>query len=132
MTLSLIAALTAPFALQAATPAPEPAKPSTFADLSIEEATAPRCGVAFAIVQGWQGAGDVRGGAWPDMQEAGAREFFLSAMVRLIDSYSLERSDVVQLVQAERARHQATDFASVEAMMPGCLILLGSAAPQGG
>lgn len=132
MILSIIAALSAPFALQAATPAPAPTKPATFADLSIEEATAPRCGVAFAIVQGWQAAGDARGGAWPNMHEARAGEFFISAMVRLIDTYSLERSDVVQLVEAERARHQTGDFASVEAMMPGCLILLGSTAPQGG
>lgn len=130
MILSMIAALTAPFALQAATPAP--AKLSSFADLSIEEGTAPRCGVAFAIVQGWQKAGDTRGGAWPNMEEAGAREFFLGAMVRLIDTYGLERSDVTRLVQAETQRHQTDDFASVDAMMPGCLVLLQGVSSQGG
>lgn len=130
MTLSLIAALTAPFALQGATPAP--AKPSTFADLSIEEATAPRCGVDFAIVQGWQEAGDTRGGAWPSMEDAGAREFFIATIVRLIDTYSLERSDVNRLVQAEMERHQTDDFASVGAMMPGCLVLLQGVSAQAG
>lgn len=129
MTFSFLAALALPFALQAsATPsASAPAKPTSFADLSIEEATGPRCGMAFAIVQGWQEAGDARGGAWPNMQRAGAREFFLNTMVRLIDRYSLERADVTRLVQAESQRHQADDFTSVEAMMPGCLILLEGA-----
>jgi hypothetical protein len=80
--------------------------------------------VAFAIVQGWQEAGNARGGAFPNMAEANAREFFLIAMVRLIDAYSLERPDVTRLVEAEKARHQADNFATVEAMMPGCLALL--------
>jgi len=130
MTFSLIAAFAVPFTLQAATPVQ--IKPATFADLSIEEATEPRCGVAFAIVQGWQEAGDARGGAWPSMAEAGAREFFLTAMVRLIDRYSLGRSDVTQLVEVETQRHESDKFASVEAMMPGCLVLLESASINGG
>ncbi|WP_298307716.1 hypothetical protein [uncultured Erythrobacter sp.] len=122
MTFSFIAALITPFALQSATPAP--AAPTSFADLPIEQTTAPRCGTAFAIVQGWQEAGDERGAAWPNMEEANAREFFLTAMVRLIDAYTLDRSDVTRLVEAEKARHQADNFVSVEAMMPACLALI--------
>lgn len=134
MTTSLIAALALPFALQATAQATgqAPETPTTFADLSVEEATAPRCGMAFAIVQGWQEAGDERGNAWPGMKEADAREFFLRAMVRLIDRYSLERSDVTRLVNAEKARHQRDNFTSVEAMMPACLILLDASSTQGG
>lgn len=123
MTISIFAAALAPIALQVGAPAPSPVVAS-FEDLPIEQSTAPRCGVAFAIVQGWQEAGNARGGAFPSMAEANAREFFLTAMVRLIDDYSLERTDVRRLVEAEKARHQADDFASVEAMMPGCLALL--------
>jgi len=109
MTISLLSALALPLALQASTPE----KPGTFEDLSIEEATAPRCGIAFAIAQGWQEAGDDRGSKLPNLKEANAREFFLTAMVRLIDRYSLERADVSKLVQAETARHRASDFADV-------------------
>lgn len=122
MTSSIIVTLLLPLALQVTTPVP--AKPATFADLLIEEATAPRCGVAFAIVQGWQEAGDARGGAWPDLKAAGAREFFLRAMVRLMDTHNLKRADVTRLVEAEHARHQSDDFADIAAMMPSCLALL--------
>jgi hypothetical protein len=123
MTMTIVASLIAPFALQVAAPASSPGVAS-FEDLPIEQTTGPRCGVAFAIVQGWQEAGNARGGAFPNMAEANAREFFLIAMVRLIDAYSLERPDVTRLVEAEKARHQADNFATVEAMMPGCLALL--------
>lgn len=131
---SVITALALPIALQAANPAEaaSPVKPSSFADLSLEEATGPRCGTAFAIVQGWQEAGDARGGAWPSMKEANAREFFLRAMVRLIDRYNLERSDVTRLVEAEQQRHTGDNFASVQAMMPACLALLDATSPNGG
>ena len=123
MTISIIAAALAPVAIQVAAPAPF-SDVASFEDLPIEQTTGPRCGVAFAIVQGWQEAGNARGGAFPSMAEADAREFFLTAMVRLIDRYSLERTDVKRLVEAEKERHQADDFARVEAMMPGCLALL--------
>lgn len=130
MTFSLLTTLALPFALQAA--APETAKPTSFADLGIEEATAPRCGMAFAIVQGWQTAGDARGTAWPSMENIRAREFFLNAMVRLIDAYDLERADVTRLVEVEKSRLQAQDFAAVEAMMPACLALLEASSTNGG
>jgi|GEM_PF-1704615 len=126
MTISLLSALALPLALQAA--APE--KPTTFDDLTIEEATAPRCGIAFAIAQGWQEAGDARGQALPELKGTDAREFFLTAMVRLIDRYGLERSDVVALVQSETARHRANDYSEVEAMMPACLVLLDAFKPE--
>lgn len=135
MTFSLFAALAVPFALQAATPAPEkptPQTPSSFADLPFEQSTAPRCGMAFAIVQGWQEAGDTRGAAWPSLAEKGAREFFVKAMVRLIDSYSLEQPDVMRLVEAEQTRLQAQEFAAVDAMMPSCLALLEVSSTKGG
>ncbi|MEM1053168.1 MAG: hypothetical protein AAGI28_13845, partial [Pseudomonadota bacterium] len=65
-----------------------------------------------------------------EMKDAGAREFFLHAMVRLIDTYGLERSDVVRIVSAEQARHQADNFTMVEAMMPACLALMEATAPR--
>ena len=133
MTFSIIAVFALPAALHAANPveAPPVAKPSSFADLSLEEATAARCGTAFAIVQGWQESGDQRGGAWPRMKEAQARAFFLRAMARLIDRYDLARSDVTRLVDAETERHLGDNFASVQAMMPACLALLDTITSTG-
>ena len=130
MTLSNIAALIVPIALQTAAPAAD--KPASLAELPVEEATAPRCGMAFGIVQGWQEAGNERGSAFPNMKEADAREFFLRAMVRLIDRYNLERSDVARLVEAETQRYESDNFTSVEARIPACLILLDASAPKGG
>lgn len=129
----LIAALAAPIALQAAPAATqEAAKPATFAQLPVTDATAPRCGVAFATLEGWQKSGDPRGSEWPAMSEVGGREFFVVAMARLMDAHSLDRDDVVRLVQAEVARHDADNGAAVEAMLPACLALLGtSGEPQG-
>lgn len=127
MTFSIIATLALPLALQAGaatTATSDAAKPASFADLTTFEATSSRCAMAFAIVQGWQGSGDPRGAAWPTMTQTDAREFFLKTMVRLIDAYDLERADIMQLVEAERARLEAQNFAPVEAMMPSCLALL--------
>ncbi|EAQ28928.1 hypothetical protein NAP1_15053 [Erythrobacter sp. NAP1] len=123
MTLPLLAAIAAPLALQAA-PAPDAAKPATLEDLPVTEATAPRCGVAFATLEGWQKSGDPRGSEWPTMTETGGREFFVVAMVRLMDTYALNREDVTRLVQSEVARHEADGGEAVKAMLPACLTLL--------
>ncbi len=130
MTTPLLTALVAPLALQAAAANP-PAKPESFADLPITASTAPRCGIAFAMVEGWQSAGDPRGAAWPDIAGTGGREFFVVAMARLIDSYGLEREDVGRLVSAEVAKHEADNGEAVAAMMPACLALLETSGIQG-
>lgn len=129
MTFSLIAALAAPLALQAAAAAPAE-KPATFSDLPVTEATGPRCGVAFAEVADWQKSGDPRGQAWPDLAAAGAQEFFVVAMARLMDARGLTREDIVRLVQTEVAAHDADNGAAIEAMMPACLMLLESSGIQ--
>lgn len=132
MTSTLLAALAAPLALQAsAPPPPAPEKPATLADLPIEQSTAPRCGIAFALVEEWQAAGDPRGAEWPTLQGTGAREFFVVAMARLIDAQALEREDVRRIVAAEVERHKADDGAAVAAMMPACLALLESSGIKG-
>lgn len=123
MIFHLIAITLAPLlALQSAPAAAD--KPSSFADLPIEQATAPRCGVAFAIVQGWQNSGDPRGAQWPTIEDMQGREFFVVAMARLIDRHGLEQEDVTRLVQAELSRHSADNGEAVNAMMPACLALL--------
>ena len=122
MTSLLFAALAAPLALQAAAAAP--AKPASLAELPVTEATAPRCGVAFATLEGWQKSGDPRGSEWPAVAETGGREFFVVAMARLMDAYALDREDVTRLVQTEVARHEADGGAAIKAMLPACLTLL--------
>ncbi len=127
---AFLAFIAAPLAMQAA-PAPtadaaQGAPPSlnAFSELPIEESTAPRCGIAFATVEGWQNGGDPRGQQYPNIEEAGGREFFVRAMVGLIDKYSLEREDVMRLVEREVEAHEADEGAAIEAMMPACLALL--------
>lgn len=129
MIMPIFTALVAPLTLQAATATP--AKPQSLADLPITSSTAPRCGIAFAVVEGWQSADDPRGEAWPDIASAGGREFFVVAMARLIDSHGLEREDVSKLVEAEVARHMADNGDAVAAMMPACLALLETSGIQG-
>ncbi|MHA7820993.1 MAG: hypothetical protein ACX930_15205 [Erythrobacter sp.] len=130
MTIAFIAAFAAPLALQAATAAPSD-KPATFSDLPVAEATAPRCGIAFASVEGWQEAGDPRGEEWPVIADLGAREFFVVAMARLIDMRGLTREDIMRLVEAEVAAHDADGGAAIVAMMPACLALLETSGIQG-
>lgn len=100
------------------------AAPVSFDEIPITQATAPRCGVAFAVAQGLQDAGDERASDWPDLKAAGGQEFFVRAMANLMDARALDRPAVVTLVEAEVARHRADDYAQLSQMMPGCLLLL--------
>ena len=130
MPITSLALLALPLALQAAPVEATPPALADIADLPIEEATAPRCGLACGFVEGWQESGDPRGENWPDIASSGAREFFVRAMVRLIDAYGLEREDVMRLVQNESKRHEADNGAAIEAMLPACLALLETSSPQ--
>lgn len=126
MTFILSVALALPLAFQAA-PAPETAPSATaissFDDLPIEQTTAPRCGVAFAVVEGLQVAGHPQAQELPAMEGSGAREFFVQAMARLIDETGLERDAIKRIVDAEVQRHIADEGKSAIEMMPACLLL---------
>ncbi|MEE4152796.1 MAG: hypothetical protein V2I27_01415 [Erythrobacter sp.] len=98
-----------------------------FTQLPLEEATAARCGIAFAAIAQWQAADDPRGAPWPEMEGAGAREYFVQAMAQIMDKHSLGRDDVSRLVQREFQKHLADDGAAIAAMMPGCLLALDAA-----
>ncbi|MEO1489302.1 MAG: hypothetical protein AAFR88_07705 [Pseudomonadota bacterium] len=128
MLLDLSFALAAVLGMQAADAAPAPSSEqpaiASLSDLPIEEATGPRCGIAFSIVREWQSSSDPRGAKWPVMDETGAREFFVQAMAKLIDQYGLERSEVSNLARLEAQAHAKDKGAAVEAMMPACLLAL--------
>lgn len=130
---SFLAFVLAPLALQAeATPnsgATSSQSINSLADLPIEEATGARCGIAFAIVLEWQASGDPRGAPFASLDNEKGREFFVRAMVPIIDKYGLEREDVTRIVQAEYQSHLADDGQAVEAMMPACSALLSVSSP---
>jgi len=97
-------------------------------DLPIEQAAAPRCGIAFALVSRWQGAGDQRGSAYPDMESEGGREFFVRSMAGLMDSRGLSREAVDAMVAAEAELLDAPESEQrIAAMMPACLLMKHSA-----
>lgn len=98
-----------------------------FAQLPLEEATAARCGIAFAAVTQWQAADDPRGADWPNLEARGAREFFVQAMAQIMERHSLGREDVSRLVQREFEGHLADEGVGIAAMMPGCLLALDAA-----
>lgn len=111
-------------ALQAGADASAEPAITDFAQLPVEEATAPRCSVAFAIIQGAQEAGDERARQWPDLVDAKAREFFVRSMARLMDDRKLDRAQIEQLVDRETKRLLSDDDKAANDMMPSCLLLL--------
>lgn len=89
--------------------------------IPITEATAPRCGIVFALVGEWQKADDQRGREWPDMVATGGLEFFVQAMAELMDRRGLDRAAVVQVVAREVERLKGEGDDRIAAMMPPCL-----------
>lgn len=120
-----------PFALLAQPLPDAPAKPSPISsldELPIEQATAPRCGLVFALVSRWQKSGDERGSAWPDMESEGGREFFVRAMADLMDTTGMNRDQVSALIYAEMAELGTPEGEGrIKAMMPACMALKQSA-----
>lgn len=115
--------------LQAAPPAPDSpdAAAPTITDLSqlpIEQAAAPRCGVAFAIMEGIQQAGDERAKQWPDIETSGGREFFVQAVGKLMADNGLDEQSVLNLVEREVARLSSDNYERAHEMMPPCLLML--------
>lgn len=132
MTSLFMAAIIAPLALQAApaiTPQSAPAAAITSLDeLPIEESTAPRCGVAFAVVSGWQKDNDPRGAIYPDMEAQGGREFFVRSIANLMEGRELTRENVSEMIAREVTNLDSTEGAArIEAMMPTCLLMKQSA-----
>ncbi|QIQ87096.1 hypothetical protein [Erythrobacter sp.] len=121
--LSLIAPLA--LAAQSAAPAEEAAS-VTLEALELEQAAALRCAVAFALVSAWQQDGDERGAAFPALEEAEAREFFVRTMARLMDERALDRAGVLDLVALQNGRFELRPE-TVGEIMPACLLMKRSA-----
>jgi len=114
--LAALAVLAAPAAAQRPVP---PA--ATVPQLTADQQTLLHCSALFALVSGRQHAGDKAALAFPDVTAKG-REYFVRALVELMDEAHLDHDTVARLVQAEAARLQ--DSPDPLAGMPACLASL--------
>ena len=89
--------------------------------LTDEQQTLLHCSATFALVSGRQHAGDKEALAFPDITLRG-REYFVRALVQLMDEAGLDHDTVAKLVQAEAARLQ--DSPDLLKQMPACLASL--------
>jgi hypothetical protein len=128
--LSFLTAGLAALALQTAPALPAPDNPPLVSldALPIEQAAAPRCAIAFAVVSKWQNEGDERAAGFPDIEAEGGREFFVQTMAELMDAAALDRDRVSALIFEEVALlERPSGVARIRAMMPACLLMKQSA-----
>ncbi|WP_306094352.1 hypothetical protein [Qipengyuania flava] len=101
--------------------APAPAAPP-LPDLTLEQASALRCSVAFGLVHQKQRAGDGSASDYPVMAQRG-QEFFVRTTARLMDETGADRETVMALVMREHAALGETP-GRVDDVMPACLLML--------
>ena len=118
--MSLLASAAASLAL-AAQPAPPPSTAAP--QLSLEQATGLRCGVAFALVAQGQQAGDPAALAYPAMDPRG-KEFFVRFMAALMEDPRFSRDLVTSLAMRETQELARGGPEALSAVMPACLQLL--------
>lgn len=110
----------------AATPAPAPAPAATPPPLALTppQATAVRCGVAFALGARLQAAGDPAAARWPALGTRG-REYFVRVTAKLMDETGASREALAAIATREVAPLQAEG--ALAAAMSQCLPLLDAA-----
>jgi hypothetical protein len=96
-------------------------QPAPAIKLTDEQRTLLHCSATFALVSGRQHAGDKDALAFPDITTRG-REYFVRALVQLMDEAGLDRETVARMVQDEAARLQ--DSPDLLKQMPACLASL--------
>lgn len=89
--------------------------------LTIEQRTALRCSVAFALVAEGQARGDLAMSAYPALGERG-REFFVRTSARIMDETGLDRRAVAGLLGAEV--EPLREDGTLDRVMPPCMLLL--------
>lgn len=117
MTRILTSAVLALASLASAAQAQEPPTPN----LTIEQRTALRCSVAFALVAEGQARGDAAMTAYPAIGERG-REFFVRTSARIMDETGLSREAVAGLLGAEVESLREEE--ALDRVMPPCMLLL--------
>jgi parvulin-like peptidyl-prolyl isomerase len=96
-------------------------QPAPAVQLNDDQRTLLHCSATFALVSGRQRAGDKDALAFPDVSQRG-REYFVRALVQLMDDAGLDHDAVARLVQDEAARLQ--DSPDLLKGMPACLASL--------
>jgi hypothetical protein len=114
--LGLAVAVAVPAAAQSPAPSPAPAP-----QLSADQQTLLHCSATFAIMSGRQHAGDKEALGFPDVTTRG-REYFVRALVELMDQAHLDHDTVARMVQEEAARLQ--DSPDLVKGLPACLASL--------
>ena len=109
---ALMLALAVPAAAQQARPAPQ---------LTDDQRVLLHCSATFALVSGRQHAQDPQALAFPDVTARG-REYFVRALVELMDEAGLDHDAIKMLVSQEAATLQ--DPAVLYKQMPACLASL--------
>ena len=117
--MSLLASAAASLALAAQSAPPAADAPQ----LSLEQATGLRCGVAFALVAQGQQAGDPAALAYPAMDPRG-KEFFVRFMAALMEDPRFSRDLVTSLAMRETQELARGGPDALSAVMPACLQLL--------
>ena len=95
---------------------------SPLPDLTLEQASALRCSVAFGLVNQAQRAGNGSASDYPVMAQRG-QEFFVRTTARLMDETGADRETVMALVMREHAALGETP-GQVDDVMPACLLML--------
>ena len=109
---ALALALAAPSLAQQSAPAPQ---------LTDDQRVLLHCSATFALVANRQKAKDPQALAFPDVTERG-REYFVRAMVQLMDQAGLDHDAIKALVAEEAATLQ--DPTVLYKQMPACLASL--------
>ena len=108
----------APIALVLAQATSAPALPP----LTLEQASALRCSVAFGLVHMGQRDGVPGFDDYPAMGERG-QEFFVRTTAKLMDELDADRATIVALVKRE-SEELGTSPERVGEVMPACLMML--------
>jgi hypothetical protein len=111
-----------------AAPSPLPEPRVTLDTLSTGQSASARCAIAFAAVSRWQKAGDARGAAYPDIEAAGGREFFVRVMASLMDDADLTREQIADLSISGVEDYDGPEGeARIAAIMPACELMKAAA-----
>lgn len=113
-----LAALT----LAASSTAQEAEVDPSLPDLTMEQETALRCGVAFALVQNGKVAGDASVQDYPEPGERG-REFFVRTTAQLMEQTGANREAVGMLVIRE-VKSLKNNPQALREIMPACMMML--------
>ncbi len=106
------------------------AQPADLPRLTLDQETAVRCSVAFAIVASEQASGTPLAAGWPVLGQRG-REFFVRTGARLMDETGATRPQVQALFSRSAGDLRGSGLAQrLASLRSPCLALLDLTVPQ--